>query len=54
MIIDGGIQYLFHIESNHVRRLLSGVLGGIGIIYLLITIHKFTVWWVTELLNELF
>lgn len=51
MIIDGGIQYIFKKESNNLRRLITGILGGIGIIYLFINIHTFTVWWVTKVLQ---
>lgn len=51
MVIDGGIQYIFKIESNNFRRFVTGILGGIGIIYLLISIHMFTVWWVKIFLN---
>ncbi len=51
MIIDGGIQYIFKKESNNLRRLITGILGGIGIIYLFISIHTFTVWWVTKVLQ---
>ena len=42
MIIDGGIQKLFALESTNLRRLLTGILGGVGIVYLLITIHLYT------------
>lgn len=50
MIVDGGIQMLFKIESNNIRRLITGILGGIGIIYIFINIHYFTLWWVSRLL----
>lgn len=30
MFVDWGIQYLGILESNNFRRLISGVLGGIG------------------------
>ena len=50
MVLDGGVQLLFKIESNNLRRLITGILGGIGIINLFICIHMFTVWWVTKLL----
>jgi uncharacterized membrane protein len=49
MIIDGGIQQIKGIESNNLRRFCTGVMGGIGIIYIFISIHKFTVWWLTQL-----
>lgn len=48
MTIDGGMQLIFKIESNNLRRLITGILGGIGIIYIFISIHMFTVWWVTK------
>ncbi len=51
MIIDGSIQNILKIESNNCRRFITGFLGGIGIIYLLISIHMFTVWWVTKFLE---
>lgn len=53
MIIDGGIQLLFKKESNNIRRFITGLLGGIGIIYLLLAIHTFTVWWVKAVLIKL-
>ena len=43
MIIDGGIQEFLGINSNNWRRLITGILGGIGIIYVFINIHLFTV-----------
>ena len=53
MVIDGGRQILLKKESNNCRRFITGILGGIGIIYLFISIHIFTVWWVTIFLNFL-
>ncbi len=52
-IFDGGMQEIFKIESTNLRRLITGMLCGIGIIYLFISIHIFTVWWVTKILNYL-
>lgn len=46
MTVDGAIQLIFKAESNNWRRLFTGILGGIGIIYIFINIHIFTVWWV--------
>ena len=51
MVLDGGIQHFFKIESNNFRRFITGILGGIGIIFLLISIHMFTVWWAKMLLD---
>lgn len=53
MIADGGIQLIFKKESTNFRRMITGILGGIGIIYLFISIHMFTVWWVTNVLQFL-
>ena len=53
MIIDGGIQQLYGINSNNWRRLFTGILGGIAIIYIFITIHLCTVKWATLLLQYL-
>ena len=53
MIVDGGIQLNFKKESNNFRRLITGILGGVGIVYLFISIHKFTVWWVTIVIRNL-
>ncbi len=43
MLIDGGIQYIFKIESNNIRRLISGILFGVGFIYFFIHFHRFHV-----------
>ena len=43
MIVDGGIQHFFGIDSNNIRRLITGVLSGIGIVYIFISIHFATV-----------
>lgn len=51
MVVDGSIQFLSKIESNNFRRLITGILGGIGIIYLFINIHMFTVWWIMKVLQ---
>ena len=51
LIIDGGIQQIYSIESNNIRRLITGILAGIGIVYLFISIHLFTVMWVTAVMK---
>ena len=51
MAADGLIQFIFRIESNNFRRLITGILGGMGIIYIFINIHLFTVWWVVKFLK---
>ncbi len=35
MLLDGGIQYFTHYESNNIKRLITGLLGGIGIVFFL-------------------
>ncbi len=51
--VDGGIQQFFKIASNNKRRLITGIMAGIGIIYVFISVHFFTVWWVTMVLIKL-
>ncbi len=53
MIVDGTVQKVWNIESNNLRRFITGLLGGIGIIYVFISIHKFTVWWELRLFHWL-
>lgn len=44
MIIDGSLQQFFNIPSNNARRFVTGLAGGIGIIYCFINYHMFAVW----------
>ena len=39
MALDGGLQALWGKESTNLRRLFTGVLGGVGIVYLLVNLH---------------
>ena len=34
MGIDWGLQYIKVLESNNIRRLITGISGGVGLIYL--------------------
>ena len=34
LLIDGLLQYFFGIESNNIRRAITGFLGGIGSVFL--------------------
>lgn len=43
MIVDGVIQHKLKKESTNVRRLITGILGGIAIICIILSIHLFTV-----------
>ena len=51
MIADGGIQYKFGIESTNLRRFATGLLGGVGIVYLFVNIHIFTLMWVGKAIS---
>lgn len=51
MVIDGVLQLKFKKESNNIRRVITGILGGIGIIYLFVCVHMFTCRLVRELLS---
>ena len=39
MIIDGAIQQIRKIESTNARRFITGIIGGIGIVYCFISMH---------------
>ena len=51
MITDGVVQLRLNRESNNSRRFITGILGGISIIYIFISIHIFTVWLATIFLK---
>lgn len=53
MILDGSVQYFYKIESNNIRRLITGISGGVGIVYVFISIHMFTVWYLKILLHKM-
>ena len=52
MLLDGFVQLLGGIESTNQRRLITGILAGIGIIYGFIFLHRFTLWWVTKFVKK--
>lgn len=54
MLVDGVLQLVWNVESNNIRRVITGFLAGTGIIYFFIFVHKFTVWWVIELLDAFY
>lgn len=31
LVVDGTVQHVFGIESNNMRRLITGILGGFGV-----------------------
>lgn len=53
MTVDGAIQQRFKIESTNMRRLITGIFGGISIICCFVGLHKFTVWWVRIVLKKI-
>jgi len=54
MLVDGGVQRVWHIESNNIRRLITGLFGGIGIVYCFITVHFLTVMLVKAILRRMY
>lgn len=36
LIIDGGVQFIFCIMSNNIRRFITGLLFGAGVIHIII------------------
>ncbi len=53
MIADGTVQLVFKRESNNCRRFITGIGGGIGIVYIFISIHILTLRLVTVILDYL-
>ena len=53
MVVDDAIQQIWGIDSNNWRRLFTGILGGVAIIYFFITIHLSTVKLATIVLQYL-
>ena len=41
LILDGGIQLIFSILSNNIRRFLTGVVFGIGFIQIILNIFRY-------------
>lgn len=41
MLIDGGLQYLKLLQSNNIRRVITGFLAGIGFINIIISMAKY-------------
>jgi len=41
LILDGGIQLLYNLMSNNIRRLITGVLFGTGLIQLIANFVNF-------------
>ncbi len=50
MGIDWGLQYLTIITSTNLRRLITGILGGVGLTYLYIKFFLFIIKLVRDLL----
>ncbi|MGL4589873.1 MAG: DUF2085 domain-containing protein [Mycoplasmatales bacterium] len=41
IFIDGGLQYVFKLESNNTRRFITGLLGGIAFMCLCINLINY-------------
>lgn len=44
MSVDGILQQRFNIMSNNPRRFMTGIIGGVAIIYCFICYHMLAVW----------
>ena len=53
MVADGGVQALWKVESNNVRRVITGFLGGVGIMFALVCLHRQSVEWAAAVLKWL-
>lgn len=49
MGIDWGVQYFFKIESNNIRRFITGILAGFGLTF----IYYFIILWGISLIAKL-
>ena len=44
LVFDGFLQRLTSYESGNIRRLITGILFGIALIFALIYFHRFCLW----------
>lgn len=51
LIIDGSIQKLTSYESGNIRRLITGILFGMALIYTFVYFHRTCVWIAGEILK---
>ncbi|MBR1735701.1 MAG: DUF2085 domain-containing protein, partial [Firmicutes bacterium] len=51
LIIDGTVQKATSYESTNIKRLITGILCGMGFIFLLIHFHNFNLYLAKELLT---
>ena len=51
LITDGTVQRVTKYESTNIRRLITGILFGMGIIFMLIHFHNFNLYLAKELLT---
>ena len=43
LALDGGLQYINILESNNIRRLITGVLAGFGLTYIYFYIFRYLI-----------
>lgn len=53
LIVDGSIQKLTTYESGNIRRLITGILFGMALIFTFVYFHRTCVWIAGELLKWL-
>ncbi len=51
LIVDGSIQKLTSYESGNIRRLITGILFGMALIFIFVYFHRTCVWIAGELLK---
>lgn len=51
LIIDGSVQKLTSYESGNIRRLISGILFGMALIFTFVYFHRTCVWIAGEILK---
>ena len=44
LVLDGGIQLLFNILSNNIRRFTTGIIFGIGFIHMIVNLIVYLIW----------
>lgn len=52
LILDGSIQKLTSYESGNIRRLITGILFGMALIFTLVYFHRACVWIAGEILKQ--
>ena len=51
LIVDGSVQKLTSYESGNIRRLITGILFGMALIFTFVYFHRACVWIAGEILK---